>query len=684
MCGIAGIWNSRSGIEAESGVVAMLDAMQHRGPDGRGTLAFEGGAAGMVRLALVDLSDRGQQPLWSADRRVAIVFNGEIYNFRAERERLERGRHQRGQSPLSPRTPKNGTLPDEQATPKRGAVPDGYRFETTTDTEVILNLYLERGLEFVDRLRGMYSLAIFDWRESSLGGKPVMVLARGPLGIKPLYVAAPAGDPQGVIFASEVRALLASGLVARQVDREGLAQYLACGFVIQPRTIIEGVRMVDCGTLERYAPGKSVERRQFWRIPRYEPRLETLAQSAERLRGVLEESVALHAFADAPVGAFLSGGVDSSGIVGLMRKHIPDLRTYTLKYPDVPQADESDYAVATAKEFACVNTVVEVRGREMMHLLPEHARAMDQPSIDGLNTWLISRAAARDVKAVLSGLGGDEWFSGYPVTRRMAYYSLHPLGRMKATAGKLAALLEPRLPEGMIRQRAHNLATRRSSIATWLHSHSVFRSDQSRRLAGMPVDRTDEATRFESYLSTLTEDSRQESPVGLACLLDAGLYMGSQLLRDSDVMSMASSLELRTPLVDVEVVNFSRTCRDDYKLRPDGGGDGRYTSSGAKRVLIDAMRDVLPADIDKRPKRGFALPLEQWLRTDLKSLMIETCDPETVARRGLIDPQMVAPLVRTPEAVAANLYPRLWSLMLFELWCRANLDAPVAMAAATT
>ncbi|HEV3416247.1 MAG TPA: asparagine synthase (glutamine-hydrolyzing) [Pirellulales bacterium] len=647
MCGIAGIWNLKSGDDAEAAVGAMLDAMQHRGPDGRGTLAFDGGAAGMVRLALVDLSDRGQQPLWSADRRVAIIFNGEIYNFRSERERLEKA---------------------------------GFRFRTTTDTEVILNLYLERGIEFVDRLRGMFALAIFDWRESSVGGTPVMLLARGPLGIKPLYVAAPKDSPNGVIFASEVRGLLASGLVPRSVDPRGLAEYLARGFVIQPQTIIAGVRMLDCGTLERYAPGKPVERRQFWRIPAYEPRQETLDQAAERLRGVLEESVALHAFADAPVGAFLSGGVDSSGIVGMMREHIPDLRTYTLRFPDLAKADESDFAIATAKALSCRNTVVEVRGSEMVDLLPEHIRAMDQPSIDGLNTWLISRSAARDVKAVLSGVGGDEWFAGYPVTRRMAYYATHPIGRLQAMAGKLASRLESRLLEGRIRQRAHNLSTRRSPIATWLHAHHVFRYDQSRRMAGLSCDVKGDTAPVESYLSTISADFRRESPIGLACLLDFGVYMGNQLLRDSDVMSMAHSLELRTPLVDVEVAKFSRTCLDEFKLRFDGGFDNRYTQSGAKRVLIQAMRDVLPADIATRPKRGFALPLVHWLRTDLMPMVVDACDPATIARRGLIDPAVVAPLMQTSESVAENVYPRLWSLTLFELWCRNVLDAPIAAA----
>src|SRR6202790_356095 len=258
MCGIAGIWNCRPGIDAEAAVSAMLEAMRHRGPDGRGLHSFAGGAAGMVCLALVDLSDRGQQPFWSPDRRVAVLFNGEIYNFRQERQRLER---------------------------------KGFTFRSTTDTEVILNLYLERGPEFVQRLRGMYAIALLDWRECSLDGLPVLFLTRGPLGIKPLYIAAAEHDPQSVIFASEIRALLASGLVARRVAPEGLADYLSRGFVVQPTTIISGVRMLEPGWFERYVPGRPVERRQFRDIPAYRPWRETLDESAQRLRGVLDESV---------------------------------------------------------------------------------------------------------------------------------------------------------------------------------------------------------------------------------------------------------------------------------------------------------------------------------------------------------------------------------------------------------
>ncbi len=621
----------------------MLDAMRHRGPDGRGTLSFAGGAAGMVRLALVDLSDRGQQPLWSPDRRVAVLFNGEMYNFRQERQRLE-GK--------------------------------GYVFRTTTDTEVILNLYLERGPEFVHRLRGMDAIAILDWRERPQGGLPTLLLSRGPLGIKPLYIAPAEHDTQCVLFASEVRALLASGLVARQVSQAGLSDYLSRGFVVQPTTIIAGVRMLEPGCYERYEPGRPLEQRKFREIPPYRPWKETLDESAHRLRNVLEESVALHAFADAPVGAFLSGGVDSTGIVSLMRKHVGELRTYTLKFPDVAFDDEAELAAEAAKALDCRSTIVEVRNHEVPQILLDFAAATDQPSHDGLNTWLVSRAAARDVKAVLSGIGGDEWFAGYPVARRMAYYSSHPLGRAKACLGQVANAVYPWLPEGKLRQRGANMATRRSPLATWLHAHTIFPHNFVQRMLGRRRGQTGEIEKYELLLEQLSPDARRETALGIACLLDIWVYMGSQLLRDSDVMSMAHSLELRTPFLDLNLVDFARTCSDDFKLVNHRGWTRPAAPYGAKRVLLRALADVLPPGIGSRPKRGFALPLQSWLRNELRPLVEETCSLESIRRRGLIDPALIAPLVRTRETIEANLYPRLWALMLLELWCRAVLDAP--------
>jgi len=621
----------------------MLEAMRHRGPDGRGMLEYPGGAAGMVRLALVDLSERGQQPMWSADRKTAILFNGEIYNFREERARLEQR---------------------------------GYTFRTTTDTEVVLNLYLEHGLEFVQRLRGMYAIAMFDWRETPSDGPPVLLLVRGELGIKPLYVAHPAGDKQRVVFSSELRSLLASELVDRQIDQHGLADYLAYGFLPQPRTLIEGVRMMEPGTWERYTPGRAVETKKFWSMPEYQPRQESFDEAANRLRAVLDESVRIHALADAPIGAFLSGGIDSTGIVGLMRPHIPDLRTYTLRYADVPGYDESHEAEAAARQFECQHTVVELTGREIAPLIAEFAGALDQPSTDGLNTWLISRAAAEDVTGVLSGLGGDEWFAGYPVARRMSRYCNTAGGRAHALAGKLANIVAPLLPRGGVRERAENLATRRSLLATWVQTHSVFRRDAAKRMVGLSWEASNEVE-LAKMLADVRDDWRGETPVGLACLLDTRMYMVNQLLRDSDATSMSHSLELRVPLVDVEVVRFSRSCPDDYKLHASGGDGSHYQASGAKRVLIHALRDLLPAEIDRRPKRGFMLPIEHWMRKDFLPVVEDACSLGTIAQRGLIDPNVIAPTWKAARAGApGSNYPKLWCLMIFELWCRSVLDAP--------
>jgi asparagine synthase (glutamine-hydrolysing) len=638
MCGIAGIWNRSEPGGTCASIAAMMDAMSHRGPDGSGTVGFNGGGAGMVRLALVDLSVHGQQPFWSVDGQVALIFNGELYNFRAERDRLAN---------------------------------HGYHFRSTSDTEVVLALYLERGLELVGKLRGMYAFAIFDWRHIAPGDSPEMVLARDPFGIKPLYISQLEND--GVIFASEIRALLASGLVPKEVDKEGVSDYLSHGFILQPRTIIDGVRMLEPGTIERYTPDGQMRKTRFWELPRSEPKMETLDQAGERLRGILDESIALHAMADAPVGAFLSGGIDSAGIVGLMRKQIADLRTYTVRFPDVQSEDESAEAVAAARFFECANTVVEVSGTEVAGLLPRFAGDLDQPSSDGLNTWLISRAAAADVKGVLSGLGADEWFAGYPVTRRMNRYVNSPIGRVEAAAGHVAAAVGGLIANGRMRERVDNLATRRSPLTTWIQPHTVFPPDQARHLAGFANGNGHQVSHFESLLGEISQSWRTESPVGLSCLLDVSVYMGSQLLRDSDAASMAHSLELRVPYVDVEVASFARACGDDFKLAANGGKSPRYHESGAKRVLRHALRDVLPPGMESRPKRGFTLPFRHWMRGSLSSLVAETCHPSVVAERGLVDPQLVASL-QSKNHDAGLLYPKLWSLMILELWCRQVLD----------
>lgn len=606
MCGIAGIWNASTG-EPEAQVRAMLAAMRHRGPDGEGTLAWPGGAAGMVRLALVDLSARGQQPLWSPDGKVAIVFNGEMYNHAEHRARLKAA---------------------------------GYPFKSDSDTEVVLGLFLEKGLQFVDAIRGMFALAIFDFRAG--GPSPTLVLARDPFGIKPLYLARAGGS---LVFASELRALRRLPQVEARIDREAVADFLALGFVAQPRTMFEGVTMLERGTLQVHVPDAPMKEHRFWLMPPTSDDGADFPTAAARVRATLEDSVKLHAMADTPVGAFLSGGVDSSAIVGLMARHNAKLRTYTVRLTD-PQYDESHFARAFAAQLGCTHTEVEVGDAEVRALFPQFAASLDQPSTDGFNTWLVSRAAAKDVKGVVSGLGGDEWFAGYPVLRRMG--ALETNQRLKLL-GRVAHRLEPMLP-GRLRTQAARASMRASPMAMWSAAHRVFQPAEVTALTGAATG--DGADRLRAQMGDRLTD---REAIDLGCQLDVWGYMGCQLLRDSDATSMASSLELRVPLVDREVAACARGIAPGHKWK-----EGEVPPS--KRVLVEAVRDLLPTDIFSRPKRGFALPFDAWLAGPLKPLADDTL--AALGRRGL--------LARLPRAPTTT---QTWALVVLELWCQALVDA---------
>ena len=638
MCGIAGIIGGVG--DYSTHINSMIRAQAHRGPDAAGSVTYQGGAAGAVRLALVDLSERGEQPIWSPDHRVAILFNGEIYNHKPEHSRM---------------------------------LARGYPFRSTTDTEVILALYLEHGLDFVERLRGMFAIAILDWRDSKPHGRPSLILARDHFGIKPLYIARPNGPAGPLVFASEIRSLLASGLIERRINREALVDYLAMGFVVQPRSIIVGVEMLERGSVLRITPSGKTESRSFWRIPTPAPIRESFEDSAERLRSVLEESVSLHAMADAPVGAFLSGGVDSSGVVGLMAKKNPRLRTYTLRLTDFPESDEASEGIAHARALGCEASVLEVSGREIAQLIPRFAGELDQPSTDGLNTWLISRAAAKDVKGVLSGLGGDEWFSGYAATQNMARFASGSLA-LSRLVGKAARMVRSVIRSSYAQHRLEGFAAKAEPLTNWLDCRRVFGYQLAADLVGEEAGKHNTVGEIETLLEFHDPRWREESPVGLSCLLDVDVYMRSQLLRDSDATTMASSLELRVPLVDIRVAEFARSCADEFKLKPGGGDGSQYAESGAKRVLIAALRDVLPPNISNRPKRGFSLPYRHWLENELQELARETCSRKAIANRGLLDPDLASGVAWNKSAAKWLLWPLTWPLMTLELWCRAVID----------
>jgi asparagine synthase (glutamine-hydrolysing) len=375
--------------------------------------------------------------------------------------------------------------------------------------------------------------------------------------------------------------------------------------------------------------------------------------------------------ADVPVGAFLSGGVDSTGMVGLMIRKNPRLRTYTLRFPDLPGADEADKATAFAGSLGCDHTVADMTSSEVRDLIPRFAAEIDQPSVDGLNTWLISRAAARDVKGVISGLGGDEWFAGYASARVIRDFSIGSK-RAYVLPAKVARVIRNLAPQSPFGRRLDGLATKAHSVATWIDCHRVFGYLVGRQLTGSTQASSDHDG-VDRVLKLLEPNWKKRSLLGLSCLLDVDVYMGCQLLRDSDATSMASSLELRVPLVDIRVAEFAQSCAEEFKLGDVKQNGHEYAKSGSKRVLIHALRDILPPDIADRPKQGFGLPFAHWAKNGLASLLEETCSRETVKARGLLDPDLVTTL--TDRRRYWSTWPHAWSLMILELWCRSMIDA---------
>jgi asparagine synthase (glutamine-hydrolysing) len=540
----------------------MHGALRHRGPDDSGQWVAPDRAAALVhtRLAILDLSSAGRQPMHSPDSRYTIVFNGEIFNFRELKSRLEVG---------------------------------GTRFVTATDTEVILRLYEREGADCVRQLRGMYALAIWD------GQARRGFLARDPLGIKPLYYCEMNGQ---LLFASELRSLLASGIVPRVLDPHSLARYFETGSVPEPGSLVRSVSMLPAGHTLDWEGGRSRLAR-FWRIEFPEPdRSRGAREWIGRTRAALEDTVRAHFVSDVPVGVFLSGGVDSTAIVALARAtgQGEDLRTYSIGVDDA-QLDESLAAEEIARHFGTRHTTFHVDAGAANDAFAGFLQAMDSPSIDGFNTWLVSRLARREgAKVVLSGLGGDELFGGYPSFVRVP--RLSHLATAIATAGPLGRkggdLLAGRSDSPRWQRLGNLLAGPPSLLRAYKAFRGVFAARDARQLsahfAGVSAAEIPDAD----------EDARAElprDPRDAVCYLELSRYMRCQLLRDSDVMSMAHGLELRVPFVDRILFESIRPAPASIRLRL------------RKRLLLDAMPEI-PHSVRQRRKKGFTLPFAAWLR----------------------------------------------------------------------
>jgi asparagine synthase (glutamine-hydrolysing) len=632
MCGIAGAfhWEEASIHAVESVVAKMTDAVRHRGPDGVGVVGLSGcqtaAAFGHRRLAIIDLTERGAQPMKSRTAPIWMTFNGEVYNFQPLRRELEQLGHQ---------------------------------FESASDSEVVLQAYEAWGPGFLTRLQGMFALAIYDGRCGEL------LLARDRLGVKPLYYSL---APKSVLFASEVRALLASGQVPRQLDVGAVDWYLRYQTVPTPRTLVRGVSMLPPGHFAR------VTREGRWSISAYwdllrnaapHERPPTAAEVRERVGELLRESVAGHLISDVPVGIFLSGGIDSTALVALAHRLGRVPQTFSVVMPGSSH-DEGTYARATAARFACQHTEVVLTERDLRARVPEALDSVDHPTGDGINTFIVSRAVRMaGIRVALSGLGGDEVFGGYPSFGRMRRVRTYGRAwRRSPQVARAAAAATVRLVGGgrVSSEKAAALLEGDGSVEQAFPAmRQVFGRGERRRLLEAPIESGED-----EYLRLLTSAVRARPNIDVMTLVsfaEARTYMHDVLLRDSDQMSMAHGLELRVPLLDHPLVEYVMGLPEGLKL----------PGATPKRLLVEAVGEAMPQDVVRRPKRGFVLPFEKWMRGDLSDLCVHHLGPDGLGRHGLFRQSALDDLWRDFAAgQTRTTWSRPWTLVALDAWLDRN------------
>jgi asparagine synthase (glutamine-hydrolysing) len=619
MCGIAGIFSVGGPPVLGGEIKAMCDAIQHRGPDDAGYLVQGRVGLGMRRLSIIDLAT-GHQPIHNEDGTVWVVMNGEIYNYRELRTDLERR---------------------------------GHRFYTTTDTEVLVHLYEEFGERCVDRLRGMFGFAIWDARRQSL------FIARDRLGIKPLYYAEVDGR---LLFGSELKCLLALPEVERELNWGSVNHLFTSLSTPNTESIVAGVhKLPPAHTLTLRADGTRKLVR-YWEVEFSPDHGKSEEDFAEQLRSLLEESVDMHLVSDVPVGAFLSGGLDSSSVVAFMaRRSDRPVKTFSIGFKE-PGFDETSAARVVAEQFGTEHTQLILKP-DVEALIQDIVWYLDEPFGDSsaIPTYMVSKLAAEQVKVVLSGDGGDELFAGYErylVEQKERRYEYAP-----APLRRVLGLIGASMPEGAKgRNFLRHVAL--SGSARYLDSCTLFKADQKRRLFRPEVvahigshDPWREAHAFlkrldGDWLSTLQH-------------WDLKNYLPLDILTKVDRMSMAHSLEARVPLLDHKLVEFAATIPPEFRLR---GGE-------TKSIFKHAMRGILPDEIIDRPKQGFAVPLGAWFRGRLGNFARELLLPSGGARQEIFDRDYVAQLLDMHDR-GRDLNLQLWTLMSFELWCRRFLDTP--------
>lgn len=558
MCGIAGILTSQTlPTHLENELKGMQKTLRHRGPDDQGVWLSMKKQAGFVhtRLSILDLSDAGHQPMSLPDVPLTITFNGEIYNFRELRAALEAG---------------------------------GVVFHTRTDTEVLLRLYQAHGEKMVSMLRGMFAFAI--WNEESQSA----FLARDPFGIKPLYYHA--GADGRLVFASELRVLARSSLVSREIDRGAMLRYLKSGSVAEPATLLRDVRSLEAGHTLVWQRGE-VKKTRYWHM-HFEAASIEAGEAVHLCREALLDSVTAHFVSDVPVGIFLSGGIDSTALLAMAtRLGYRGVSTFSVGVDD-HALDESGVAARTAAFFGSTHHELAMNSRLAEQSFAGYMESMDQPSVDGLNTYTVAAfAKSQGMKVVLSGLGGDEFFGGYPSFQKIP--RLISMGKAVHSVPGLASLSSILLQNPVLPSRIRRLGAFLDGRPSVSEAYRAFRGIFSQREAtGLVQAITGSKEGIEPPPPYEAFEVTDQADAISTC--EVSYYMRNQLLRDSDVMSMRHGLELRVPLVDKVLFETISRIPSQFRIR------------AGKQLLLDAVPEV-PEWVKNQPKRGFMFPFEKWL-----------------------------------------------------------------------
>jgi asparagine synthase (glutamine-hydrolysing) len=631
--------------QAEAVTRRMLHALYHRGPDDEGLLVAPSAALAMRRLSIIDLPG-GHQPVFNEAGNVAVVFNGEIYNFRTLRATLESRGHQ---------------------------------FRTQSDTEVIVHAYEEWGEACVRELRGMFAFAIWDARASGTTGEIArsarIFLARDRMGIKPLYYSYANGV---LLFASEVRALLASGLIAPRVQVDSLEAFLLFGSLAEPNTLVEGIYSLPPGhsvTFRANAPPPVFDPKPYWNfsdaaLQSEGPRPKSFSDAAKKLRPLLEDTVRDHLIADVPLGVFLSSGLDSTALVALASRSQSDLHTFTVVFPE-QRYSEAKIAGQTAAHFKTRHQEFLLTPEQLLARVEEAVNSLDQPSMDGLNTYFVSWAAHQSgLKVALSGLGGDEIFGGYST------FETVPRAEFAASLGRWVPGSLRRMTATMAVNMGSGDAIRKAAAAwrspndfphAYYFTRLLFTPSRVRRLLAPYFEQRDDRRSVEPlWRQRMQETARQarrlDSFNAVSCL-ELQSYMVNTLLRDTDSVSMANSLEVRVPLLDHRLVEFMGRLPKSAK----------YVPEASKALLVEALSDLLPDQVVGQTKRTFTLPWDLWLRGPLGVRISQTLSNLTPELQPYMNPRAVRGAWQNFVIGQTN-WSRPWSLYVVNEWIRRHVS----------